>query len=196
MVGELPGPRRVFLTGCGTAWRAARAGAALLRDLTDGKVDARAVQAFELGNYERGVAAADDALIVFSHSGKPAATNAALASARKNGAYCVTITGDRESLAARNADAVLDTGYGEVKSFAYTISYSLMLAVMAELAARAARQTGAEEAAASDAQVLRLAELECGALRLEGQVRALAERLAGRRPLLFARAGGNYANAL
>jgi glutamine---fructose-6-phosphate transaminase (isomerizing) len=196
IVARLIAARRVFLTGCGTALHAALAGAALLRDLTDGMVDARAVQAFELANYERGVPAVDDALIVFSHSGKPAATNAALASARKNGAYCVTITGDRESLAARNADAVLDTGYGEVKSFAYTISYSLMLAMMAELAARAARQTGAVEAAASEAQVLRLAEVHRAALDLEGQVRALAERLTARDRFIFAGAGGNYANAL
>src|SRR5262249_52113577 len=115
IAARLVAARRVFLTGCGTALHAALAGAALLRDLTDGVIDARAVQAFELAYYERGVPSAEDALIVFSHSGKPAATNTALARARTTGAYCVTVTGDRESLAARNAEAVLDTGYGEVK---------------------------------------------------------------------------------
>src|SRR5713101_9990602 len=38
IVARLIAARRVFLTGCGTALHAALAGAALLRDLTDGKV--------------------------------------------------------------------------------------------------------------------------------------------------------------
>src|SRR5437899_13081317 len=56
--------RRVYLTGCGTAHHAAMVGAAFLRDFTNGQVDARAVQAFELAHYERPGVGPEDVLLV------------------------------------------------------------------------------------------------------------------------------------
>src|SRR5258708_24901271 len=109
---RLAAARRVYLTGCGTAFHAALVGRAFLRDFSDGRIDARAVQAYELAHYERPGFGPDDALVVLSHSGKPSATNEALGRARAAGAFCLTITGDRESPAAHAAQAVLDTGYG------------------------------------------------------------------------------------
>ncbi len=189
--------RRVYLTGCGTAYHAALAGASFLGDFTDGRVDARAVQAFELAHYQRTTPGPDDVLIVLSHSGQPSATNAALARARSAGAFCATITGNRESLAARNAQAVLDIGYGEVKSFAYTISYSLMLAVLADLAVCAvAAGTGDEGAAVLlQSQVQGLAEAHRSMVDAQGNVQRLASELAARERWIFAGAGGNYATA-
>src|SRR5689334_17957207 len=188
----------VFLTGCGTAYHAARAGQSFLRDFTDGQVDVRAAQAFELTHYERSGPGPDDVLIVLSHSGRPTATNAALARARAAGAYCVTITGDRESLAARNAQAVVDTGYSEVKSFAYTISYSLMLAVLADLAVHTLAALAGDSGATAllGAQVRALPQLHREALALDDRVRALASRLAAHSRWIFAGAGGNYATAI
>lgn len=195
---RLAGARRVYLTGCGTAYHAALVGRSLLSDFTDGHVDARAVQAFELASYERDAPARDDMLIVLSHSGKPSASNAALARARSDGAFCLTITGDSDSLAARNAQALLDTGYGEVKSFAYTISYSLMLAALADLAVCAVAASAGDKAVAVllQTQVQAIIAQHREALGLDGQVHALAERLAGRERFIFAGAGGNYATAL
>ena len=189
--------RRVYLTGCGTAYHAALAGASFLGDFTDGRVDARAVQAFELAQYQRTTPGSDDMLIVLSHSGQPAATNAALTRARSAGAFCLTITGNREGLAARNAQAVLDVGYSAVKSFAYTISYSLMLAALADLAVCAvAAETGDEGTAVLlQSQVQGLTQAHREALALGTDVRALAERFADRNRWIFAGAGGNYATA-
>jgi glutamine---fructose-6-phosphate transaminase (isomerizing) len=186
--------RRVYLTGCGTAYHAALAGAWFLGELSGGRIDARAVQAFELTQYTRPAPGPDDVLVVLSHSGKPTATNAALAQARAAGAFCLAITGDRESPAARDADAVLDTGYGEARSFTYTISYSLMLAVLAELASMAARAGGVS--GVDDAQVRRIPDWHRAALALGEQIEALARRLADRDRWIFAGAGGNYATAL
>lgn len=195
---RLAGARRVYLTGCGTAYHAALVGRSLLSDFTDGHIDARAVQAFELASYERDAPGRDDVLIVLSHSGKPTASNAALARARSAGAFCLTITGDTESLAARNAQAVFDTGYGEVKSFAYTISYSLMLAALADLAVCAVAASAGDEGAAVllQTQVQAIAAQHREALALDGQVRALAERLAGQERFIFAGAGSNQATAM
>src|SRR5579859_1916493 len=100
--------RRVYLTGCGTAYHAALAGATYLGHLTGGRVYARAIEAFELTHYEEPGPGAEDALIAFSHSGRPAETIATLARARAGGAYCLTVTGDPHSPAAQAADAVLD----------------------------------------------------------------------------------------
>jgi glucosamine--fructose-6-phosphate aminotransferase (isomerizing) len=194
---RLASARRIYLTGCGTAYHAALAGAAFLRDFTDDAVDARPVQAFELSHYERSTIQASDALIALSHSGKPVETNAALAAAREAGAYCVTVTGYPDSPAATSADAVLDVGYGDVKSFAYTISYSLMLAELASLAAQLASAAGRESAyVAHEAQVRVLPQMHRDALALDSEVRALVERLRGHRRWIFAGAGGNVATAL
>lgn len=188
---------RVYLTGCGTAYHAALVGAAFLRDLTGGRVDARAVQAFELAHYERPGPRTGDVLLALSHSGKPAATNAALAKAREAGAWCIAVTGNRESPAGQTAQDVLDTGYGEVKSFTYTISYSLMLAALADLAARTlGEQAGRGAAALLDAQVRMLPQQHRDALALDREIKALTAELSDRPRWIFAGAGGNYATAL
>ena len=194
---RLAGARRVYLTGCGTAYHAALVGRSLLSDFTDGHIDARAVQAFELASYERDAPGRDDVLIVLSHSGKTTATNAALARARSAGAFCLTLTGNRESLAARNAQAVLDTGYGDVKSFAYTVSYSLMIAALADLAVSAVAASAGDEAAAVllQTQVQAIPAQHREAFALDDQIQALAKRLSGSERFIFAGAGGNYATA-
>jgi glucosamine 6-phosphate synthetase-like amidotransferase/phosphosugar isomerase protein len=194
LAGRLARAHRIYLTGCGTAYHAALAGASFLRELSAGAVEAQAVQAFELTHYCRPGPAAGDALIVLSHSGQPSATNAALASARAAGAYCLTVTGNPESPAAKAADDILDEGYAGVKSFAYTISYSLMLGLLADLAARIATARGASSPLA--AAVRSLPAWHRRALALEDPIRQLAERWRERDRWVFAGAGGNYATAL
>jgi glucosamine 6-phosphate synthetase-like amidotransferase/phosphosugar isomerase protein len=194
VAARLAGCTRVYLTGCGTAFHAALAGAGLLRDLGGTSPAALAVEAFELVHYERQGPGPVDALIALSHSGKPAATREALARAQASGAFCLTITGDPTSPAAQAADAVLDEGYAAVKSFAYTISYSLMLGLLADLALRVGAARGSPAALA--AEVRRLAALHREALQLDAPIRALAEQLRARERWIFAGAGGNYATAL
>jgi len=100
LAARLASAERVYLTGCGTAYHAALVGACFLREFTRGRVDARAVEAFELAHYERPGPSARDVVIGLSHSGRPSATNAALARARAAGCYRAVITGNRESPAA------------------------------------------------------------------------------------------------
>lgn len=195
LAARLASARRVYLTGCGTAYHAALVGASFLRGITGGRVDARAVEAFELAHYERpSPDASGDVVIALSQSGRPSATNAAQAHMREAGVYCAALTGDRESPAAQGADVVLDTGCAHTQSMAYTISYSLMLAVLADLAASAAIALGGAEGAR--ANVAALPSLHRAALALEGQVAALAKRLRDAERWIFAGAGGNHATAL
>jgi glucosamine--fructose-6-phosphate aminotransferase (isomerizing) len=193
---RLAGARRVVLTGCGTAYHAALVGASFLRELSGGRIDAYATQAFELAHYAPVSPGSDAALIVLSHSGKPSATNAALARAKANGAFCVTVTGDPNSPAAHDADAVVDTGYAEVKSFTYTISYSLMLLALADIAVNAAIAAGESSAARYAEQVRQIPAWHRAALALEPRIEALARRLARHHRWIFVGAGGNWATAL
>jgi len=75
---------------------------------------------------------------------------------------------------------------------AYTISYSLMLAVLADTAAAAAP----DGSGAVRDQVAALPGQHRAALALDGQIADLAARLRGAERWIFAGAGGNLATAL
>ncbi len=168
---------RIFLTGCGTALHAALAGEYLLRWLTDGRRDIRALQAFELSEYGPTLDS-ESALIVLSHSGTATATIRTLEKGKREGAFCLTITAYPESPAAVAADAIALTGYPQQQSAVYTVSYTLMVALLADLARRMAWHLPGErpthEAHASE--VDRLPKLLRDALGLEAQMQALAQR--------------------
>ncbi len=190
---------RFVLTGCGTALHAALAGEHLLRWLTSGRHDIRAFQAFELTEYGPALDS-DTALIVLSHSGTATATIRALEKGKREGAFCLTITAYPESPAAA-ADAILVTGYPQQQSAVYTVSYTLMVALLADLAWRIGQQKpGGNEAmqalaqtAASD--IARLPELLGGALKLEEQMRALAARYQERQRFFFLGGGPHLVTA-
>jgi glucosamine 6-phosphate synthetase-like amidotransferase/phosphosugar isomerase protein len=194
IASRLAAARTVYLTGCGTAFHAALVGAVLLREATGGRMDARAAQAFELTHYTQPAPGSQDALVVLSHSGQPSATNAALARARAAGAYTLTITGAEESPAARAAEVVLPTGYAETQSFAYTISYSLMLAMLVELASWAGIAASGERPFGGAAR--EIPAWHRAALAQSEPIRTLAERWRARERWIFAGAGANWATAL
>jgi glucosamine 6-phosphate synthetase-like amidotransferase/phosphosugar isomerase protein len=194
VASRLAGARRVYLTGCGTAYHAALVGAAMLRAAAEGRLDADAIQAFELAHYRPAELRHDDALVVLSHSGKPSATNAALARASGAGTYTLTITGYLDSPAAQAAQAVLNTGYADVKSFAYTISYSLMLAALADLAGWAGISVTGHQPFGGQAHDI--PALHRAALAQSDAIRAAAERWRDRDRWIFAGAGANWATAL
>lgn len=123
--------RRVFLTGAGTSYHAAQVGAWMLRSFTRGRIDARAVEAFELATYLPGLRP-DDLVIAFSHSGTSVTTNAALERAQRAGLESVLITGFPQRAGA--ARYVLPTGHPEERSWAHTAGYTSALTSIAALA--------------------------------------------------------------
>jgi glutamine---fructose-6-phosphate transaminase (isomerizing) len=124
---------RVFLTGCGTSFHAARSGAYFLRSFSRGKIDARSVQAFELTNYRPGIRP-DDVVIGVSHSATTLMTLSALKAARDVGAETILVTGFPDRAKSGEANHVVATGYEDEKSWAHTISYTAALATFAALA--------------------------------------------------------------
>ncbi len=192
----LAGKTRLFLTGCGTALHAALAGEYLLRWLTGGQRGCRAFQAFELAEYGPSMDS-NTALIVLSHSGTATATIRALERARRDGALCLTITAFPESPAAADADATLLTGYPQQQSAVYTVSYTLMVALIADLGRRIAQRLPERraEAEAAAAEIERLPALLREALALEGQAKTLAERYQGRQRFFFLGGGPHLVTA-
>lgn len=125
--------RRVFLTGCGTSFHAALTAAWFFRSFTRGKLDARAIEAFDLATYLPGLRP-DDVVIGISHSGGTPMTVEALSRGRRSGCETVVVTGFPESEAAKNARLVLPTGYAEERSWAHTVSYTSALTSLAAVA--------------------------------------------------------------
>jgi glucosamine--fructose-6-phosphate aminotransferase (isomerizing) len=192
----LAGKTRLFLTGCGTALHAALAGEYLLRWLTDGQRGCRAFQAFELADYGPSMDS-NTALIVLSHSGTATATIRALEKGKRDGAFCLTVTAFPESPAAAAADATLLTGYPQQQSAVYTVSYTLMVALLADLGRRIAQRlpgkTDAAEAAA--VEIARLPALLRDALGLEEQMSAWAQRYQDRQRFFFLGGGPHLVTA-
>jgi glucosamine--fructose-6-phosphate aminotransferase (isomerizing) len=187
---------RLFLTGCGTALHAALAGEHLLRWLTNGRRGTRAFQAFELVEYGPAMDS-NTALMVLSHSGTATATIRALEKGKRDGAFCLTVTAYPDSPAAAAADAIVLTGYPQQQSAVYTVSYTLMVALLADLACRIAQRLPDRraEAEAAAAEIERLPGLLRDALGLEEQMRALAQRYQDRQRFFFLGGGPHLVTA-
>lgn len=187
---------RIVLTGCGTALHAALAGEHLLRWLTSSRFDTRAFQAFELSEYGPAMDS-NTALIAFSHSGTATATIRALEKGKREGAFCLTVTAYPESQAATTADAIVLTGYPQQQSAVYTVSYTLMVALLADLGWRMGHQTPEGNAAAQAAtgDLAQLPDLLRRALVLEEQMKALAQRYQDRQRFFFLGGGPHLVTA-
>lgn len=129
--------RRVYVTGCGTSFHAAQAGAAMLRTFTAGNIDARAIQAFEFVTYAPPLAP-EDVVIGVTHAGTTLMTLEALALASEQGASAIALTGFPAALPSGFTGQVLATGYGEERSWAHTVSYTAALSSFAAIANRLA----------------------------------------------------------
>lgn len=133
-IGRLvAGARRLFLIGSGTSLHAAEVGAWMFRSFSRGKIDARAMQAYEFATYFPGVRP-DDVVIAVSHAGTSTMTRRALERARRTGAETVAVTGFPGSPVAALASRVLPTGYEQERSWAHTASYTATLACLAGVA--------------------------------------------------------------
>lgn len=127
------GARRLFLIGSGTSLHAAEVAAWMFRSFSRGKIDARAMQAYEFATYFLGMRP-DDVAIAVSHSGTSTMTRRALERARRTGAETVAVTGFPSSPVAELASIVLPTGYEQERSWAHTASYTATLTCLAAVA--------------------------------------------------------------
>ncbi|HEY7356814.1 MAG TPA: SIS domain-containing protein, partial [Ktedonobacterales bacterium] len=191
----LAGKTRLFLTGCGTALHAALAGEHLLRAFTDGRRGTRAFQAFELERYGPNMDA-QTALIVLSYSGTAMATVRAMQRAKQEGAFCLVITDFPNTPAGTDADAILPLHYPQQRSAVYTVSYTLMVALIADLGWRIARHLPENvHVKMLTGQVPHMPQFVREMLPVEAQVRQLAERYQSRQRWWFLGGGPNSVTA-
>ncbi len=116
--------RRIRLIGIGTSWHAAQHGAWFLREAG---IEADAVHAADAAPYRRAIDPADG-VIVLSHTGATGYSMTMLERARAAGAETLHISG------IGNGGEVETVAPEE--SYAYTVSHSAALLVLAQIAAR------------------------------------------------------------
>lgn len=125
--------RRIILSGSGTSLHAAQVGAWGFRAFSGGRIDALALQSYELVTYGHRLRP-DDVLVAVTHSGGSTMTVRSIQQARESGAETVVITGFPDSPAGLAAAHVLSTGYTEEHSWAHTASYTAAVTTLLALA--------------------------------------------------------------
>ena len=137
--------------------------------------------------------------LLVSQSGETADTLAALRYMRENGQKVLSILNVPESSMARESDAVLETVAGPEIGVASTKAFTAQLAVLACLALAAGRARGAITAAEEAAMTHALLEVPSRAaevLENDAAIRAIAERVARARDVLYLGRGNCYPIAM
>jgi glucosamine 6-phosphate synthetase-like amidotransferase/phosphosugar isomerase protein len=188
---------RVFLTGCGTSFHAARAGEAIALQIFRGQNHVYAVPAFELVNHAWELGP-DDAVIAMTHAGQTPLVLDALEQARTAGSLTVTVTGIPENPTALRVDHTILTGYAHEKSWAHTISYTLSVATLLMVLGFLAEERQVAGAEGMIQQAMRdlpgLVDATLASHSIQ-QIKDLAEKLADRRLWVIAGTGAGIAVA-
>ena len=137
--------------------------------------------------------------LLVSQSGETADTLAALRYMRENGQKVLSILNVPESSMARESDAVLETVAGPEIGVASTKAFTAQLSVLACLALAAGRARGTITAAQEAAMTQALLEVPSRAaevLENDAAIRAVAERVARARDVLYLGRGNCYPIAM
>jgi len=167
---------RITFVGIGTSLHAAQIAESWMREFTGGRFLVHFEQSFELIHHPIAFGA-DDAVVVITHTGTTTASVEALRTAQASGALSVAITGEAGGDGIRGADFHIETCEQEV-SFAYTKSYTTVLAALAILILRVAERKRLLTNSDASKTLRQLPALMRQALALEPQVRELAKQVA------------------
>ncbi|HWJ72503.1 MAG TPA: glutamine--fructose-6-phosphate transaminase (isomerizing) [Kaistia sp.] len=197
-VADIDFPRidRLSITACGTAFYAGFVAKYWFERLARLPVDIDIASEFR---YREQPLSKDGLSIVISQSGETADTLASLRYAKGEGQRIAAIVNVRESTIAREADVMLPILAGPEIGVASTKAFTAQLAVLAATAIAAGRARGTIDAAEEASLVRAFSEvprLIHQALRLEGQIEALARDLAKVKHCLYLGRGTSYPIAL
>ena len=185
---DLPGP--LVFTGNGTASYSSLMGSQVL-NLT--KTKWRAVQAFELANYEKG---SGDVTVGVSHSGITKSILDALSKAKSKGAHVAALTHFHDRPISRVADKSLVIGSGPDKSMCHKKTYAAPAAAVMELSPRMTEALGSElESVRKQFDSDLLSKLEFSIDSTESQARLAFDVLGNASKIFFAAAGPNLVTA-
>ena len=166
--------RRTWLVGIGTSFHAALAGQWMLREFG---IAANAVSAFDFANYaDHYPLAAEDTVLVLSHSGARQYSRTAIERAEACGATAVLVSGhDAKEL---GTGIVLRTTVQE-RSAAFTASHLAAMTVLAQISAGAAQAVGDDRGEGREAAIDRLPDQVADVLSAEAELEPLAEQCLG-----------------
>nr|GLL34547.1 glutamine--fructose-6-phosphate aminotransferase [isomerizing] 2 [Ipomoea trifida] len=187
--------RRIVFIGCGTSYNAALAARSILEELSGIPVTMEI--ASDLVDRQGPIYREDTAVFV-SQSGETADTLQALDYALENGALCVGITNTVGSAIARKTHCGVHINAGCEIGVASTKAYTSQIVVMAMLALVIGGDTLSSQAR-REAIIDGLFDLPTKAkevLKLDQEMRDLAEQLIAEQSLLVFGRGYNYATAL
>ncbi|KAL8171493.1 hypothetical protein V2J09_023297 [Rumex salicifolius] len=187
--------RRILFIGCGTSYNAALASRSILEELSGIPVTMEI--ASDLVDRQGPIYREDTAVFV-SQSGETADTLQALQYALDNGALCVGITNTVGSAIARNTHCGVHINAGAEIGVASTKAYTSQIVVMAMLALAIGDDTISSQArreAIIDG-MFDLPNKVREVLKLDSEMKELAQQLIAEQSLLVFGRGYNYATAL
>jgi glucosamine--fructose-6-phosphate aminotransferase (isomerizing) len=187
---------RITVTACGSAYYAGMVGRWWFEAIARIQADADVASEFR---YREPPLLKGGLGILVSQSGETADTMAALKYMREQGQHVLSIVNVPESSMARASDAVLETVAGPEVSVASTKAFTVQLAVLACLAIAAARARGAisaDQEAAMTTALLEVPSRAADVLDRHDEIKALAQRVALARDVLYLGRGNCYPIAL
>ncbi|XP_072954283.1 glutamine--fructose-6-phosphate aminotransferase [isomerizing] 1-like [Typha angustifolia] len=187
--------RRIIFIGCGTSYNAALAARPFVEELCG--IPVTMELASDLLDRQGPVYREDTAVFV-SQSGETADTLLALEYALENGALCVGITNTVGSTLARKTHCGVHINAGCEIGVASTKAYTSQIVVMAMMALAIGSDRISSQAR-REAIIACLSDLPSkvtDVLKLDGEMKDLAESLIGAESLLVFGRGYNYATAL
>jgi glucosamine--fructose-6-phosphate aminotransferase (isomerizing) len=187
---------RITMSACGSAFYAGLVGRWWFEAIARIQTDADVASEFR---YRTPPLARGGLGILVSQSGETADTMAALKYMREQGQHVLSIVNVPESSMARASDAVLETVAGPEVSVASTKAFTVQLAVLACLAIAAGRARGAisaGEEAAMTAALLEVPSRAAEVLDRHDEIKALAQRVALARDVLYLGRGNCFPIAL
>ena len=192
---ELRRVNRLILAACGTSWHAALIGEYLIEEFAGIPVEVEYASEFR---YRNPIIPADSLLFVISQSGETADTLAALREAQTKGATALGICNAVGSTIARETDGGVylhagpEIGVASTKAFTGQVSVLALLALYLGRMRRLSIEQGIELAEALE----RIPEQIEQTLRIEEQIKELANLYADRSNFLYLGRSYNYPVAL
>jgi glucosamine--fructose-6-phosphate aminotransferase (isomerizing) len=187
---------RITITACGSAFYAGLVGRWWFESIARIETDADVASEFR---YRTPPLAKGGLGVLVSQSGETADTLAALKYMHDQGQRVLSIVNVPESSMARHSDAVLETVAGPEVSVASTKAFTAQLSVLACLAIAAGRARGAISAAEEATMTAALLEVPGRAaevLERHEEIKALAQRVAQARDVLYLGRGNCFPIAL
>ena len=187
---------RITISACGSAFYAGLVGRCWLESAAQIPTDADVASEFR---YRAPPLPRQGLGLLVSQSGETADTIAAMKYLREQAQHVLSIVNVPESSMARASDTVLETVAGPEMSVASTKAFTAQLTVLACLAIAAGRARGTLDADAENAimaSLLRMPSLAEGVLARVEPIKALAQRVAQARDVLYLARGNCFPIAL